>query len=126
MNITRSFLIIGGLYLLLGIALGTIMSGRGDFTLAPLHAHINLVGFVLMTLFGIVYHLFPAMTASALARAHFWLHQIGSLVLLVMLYLFLSGRIGEAQMVPLAPLAEVAIWLGVLGFVVNLWQNARA
>ena len=65
------------------------------------------------------------MAATRLAQVHFWLHLAGSLVLLVMLFLLLSGRVTEAAMVPLAPLSELAVLLGVLIFVYNLWRNAR-
>ena len=125
MNISRAFLIMGSLFLLLGIALGMHMAASGDRTLTAVHAHINLLGFVVMAIFGLVYHAFPAMAATRLAQVHFWLHLAGSLVLLVMLFLLLSGRVTEAAMVPLAPLSELAVLLGVLIFVYNLWRNAR-
>lgn len=126
MNVSRPFMVIGGLYLLVGIGIGMVMGASGSVTFVPLHAHINLLGFVLMTLFGLVYHVFPAMADSVLSKLHFWMHQVGTIILVVMLYLFLSGRIGEAGMVPLAPAAEGIVWLGVLVFVVNLWQNATS
>jgi cbb3-type cytochrome oxidase subunit 1 len=123
MSIARLFMGIGSLYLLLGIGLGMHMAASGDHSLAPLHAHINLLGFVLMTVFGVVYHLFPAAAASVLGRAHFWLHLVGGAVLLVMLALLMTGRITEAAMFPLAPIAEAAIWLGVLAFSANVWRH---
>lgn len=125
MSITRLFMQIGSLYLVLGICLGIFMGASGDHTISPLHAHINLLGFVLMMVFGFFYHLFPAAGVSQLARVHFWLHLVGGLVLLVMLGLLLTGRISEAGMVPVAPLAELAILLGVLIFAWNVWQHAR-
>lgn len=67
MNISRGFLLIGSLYLLVGV----VMGGSGDHWLAPAHAHINLLGFTLMTLFGIAYRVMPAMSGNTLARAHF-------------------------------------------------------
>jgi hypothetical protein len=64
------------------------------------------------------------MAGTVLGRAHFWLHQAGALGLLVMLWLLLSGRIGEAGMVPVAPIAQLLVLLGILAFAVNLWRNA--
>ncbi|NEY90404.1 hypothetical protein [Tabrizicola oligotrophica] len=123
MSVTRLFMGIGSLYLVLGISIGIYMGGSGDHTLVPLHVHINLLGFVLMTVFGVVYHLFPAAGTTSMARAHFWLHLVGSVVLLTMLALLLTGRITEAGMFPLAPIAELAILLGVISFVVNVWRH---
>ncbi len=92
MSISRSFLVIGSLYLLVGIMFGMYMGATGDHSLAPLHAHINLLGFVLMMIFGLVYRQFPQMTKPILAKVHFWLHQAGSIILLIMLFLLFSGR----------------------------------
>jgi len=124
MQISRNFLVIGSLFLLLGITLGMYMGGSGDHSLMPLHAHINLLGFALMTLFGIVYRVIPAMAESGLAKAHFWLHLVGAVVLLVMLALLLTGRIAESAMAPIAPLAELLVLIGVGTFAVNLWRHA--
>lgn len=124
MQISRNFMVIGVAYLVLGIVLGMYMGGSGDHSLAPLHAHINLLGFTLMTVFGLVYRVIPAMAATSLARAHFWLHLAGSLILLAMLSMLLTGRITEAGMAPLAPLAELLVLLGVASFAYNVWHNA--
>ncbi|MCX7890427.1 MAG: hypothetical protein N2422_11995 [Rhodobacteraceae bacterium] len=125
MNTARGFLVMGSLYLIIGILFGMYMGGKQDFTFAPLHAHINLLGFVLMTVFGILYRLFPAMDGNLLARLHFWLHQIGALVLLILLFLLFSGRVEESAMVPAAPIAELVVLLSVLAYAVNLFRNAR-
>ncbi len=125
MNISRNFLLIGGLYLLVGISIGMYMGASQDHTLVPVHAHINLLGFTLMTVFGVVYHAFPAMAASTLGKLHFWLHEVGVLVLLAMLWMMIAGKIAEAAMFPVAPLAEAAIFVGIVCFVVNLYQHAK-
>lgn len=123
MNVSRNFLVIGSLYILVGIVLGMYMGGSGDHTLYPVHAHINLLGFVLMTVFGLVYRQFPAMAGSNLAKTHFWLHQIGTLVLLVMLFLLFTEKISETAMFPLAPLSQAAVLIGAMCFAWNLFRN---
>ena len=124
MNISRLFLVTAVAYLLVGTAIGMHMGASGNHDLAPAHAHINLLGFTLMTLFGLAYRVIPAMAEGPLARTHFWLHQAGALVLLVMVVLLLSGRITEAAMFPLAPVAELAIWVGVACFGLNVIRKA--
>ena len=106
MNVSRSFMLVGTLFLIAGIPIGMYMGASGDMALAPLHAHINLLGFVLMMVFGLIYRSFPAMAASSLARIHFWLHSVGSLGVAVMLFLLLSRRITEAGMVPVASITS--------------------
>lgn len=74
MNISLGFLVMGGVYLVAGIVLGSYMGGSGDHSLAPVHAHINLLGFALMTAFGLGYRLVPGLADGVLPKAHFWLH----------------------------------------------------
>ena len=124
MNISRNFLLIGTLYLLTGVTLGMYMGGSGDHSMAPVHAHINLLGFTLMAVFAFAYKLFPAMGNSKLALVHFWLHQIGVIILIVLLFLLFTGNIAEQSMFPLAPLSEALVWIGVAVFGVNVFQNA--
>jgi hypothetical protein len=125
MNIPRSFILVGVVYLVLGVILGMYMGASGKHGPAPAHAHINLLGFALMMIFGITYKVFPAMAANRLAGIHFWLHLAGSVVLLSMLFLLVTGRIGEAAMAPIAPIAELLVFLGVLTFLWNAFQNAK-
>jgi hypothetical protein len=66
--------------LLLGMLAGIDMGIRQDFMLAPAHAHFNLVGGVLLFLFGLYYRLFPAAGNSTLAKVQGWLHIIGGIV----------------------------------------------
>lgn len=119
----RWFLRIGSLYLVIGIALGMFMGGSGDHTLSPVHAHINLLGFTLMTLFGLCLRAIPEMARNTLALAHFWLFQIGALVLLVSLWLMMAGLVAAATIGPVFPVAELLVLAGVLAFVVNLFRN---
>lgn len=123
MNISRAFLGIGSVYLIIGIGLGSYMGGSGDHTLTPVHAHINLLGFTLMTVFGLAYRIIPGLADNGLAKAHFWLHQTGGLVLLISLFLLLSGRVAEASIGPVFPIAEGAVALGAICWAANLWRT---
>lgn len=125
MNVSRSFILIASLFIILGVGIGMYMGASQDHTLVPVHAHVNLLGFVLPMAFGLTYHLFPAIGQSGLARAHFWLHLAGSLVLLVMLWSLLAGQITEAAMFPIAPLAELLVLLGLIAFAVNVFRGVR-
>ena len=40
---------------LIGMGLGIFMGITGDYTLAPAHAHNNLLGWVSMAIFGLYY-----------------------------------------------------------------------
>ena len=67
--------------LLCGLVLGISMGIRENFALAPAHAHLNLIGFVLMFLVGLYYRIVPAAGKGPLAMAQASLHIAGALVL---------------------------------------------
>ena len=66
--------------LLAGMLAGIVMGIKQDFALGPAHAHLNLVGGVLLFLFGLYYRLIPAAGTSRLAKIQGWLHMIGAIV----------------------------------------------
>jgi peptidoglycan/LPS O-acetylase OafA/YrhL len=66
--------------LLVGMLAGIVMGIEQDFALQPAHAHLNLVGGVLLFLFGLYYRLFPKAGQSALANIQGWLHIIGGIL----------------------------------------------
>ncbi len=68
------------LILLAGMLAGIAMGIEQDFTLAPAHAHLNLIGGVLLFLFGLYYRLVPAVGTTTLAKVQGWLHMIGAIV----------------------------------------------
>lgn len=65
-----------------GMAWGIQMSASGNHALSGAHAHLNLVGWVTMGLFGMYYHAVPVAAARPLAKAHF-LVAIAGVILLV-------------------------------------------
>ena len=56
-----NFIAIGSLWLVVGMLLGIGMGAAHNFALAPLHAHINLIGFVCHAVFGMAYRHWPAL-----------------------------------------------------------------
>jgi hypothetical protein len=71
---------VSAVILLAGMVAGIVMGIREDFALAPAHAHLNLVGGVLLFLFGLYYRLVPAAGTSTLAKAQGWLHIIRAIL----------------------------------------------
>jgi hypothetical protein len=65
--------------LLTGMLLGIVMGIRQDFALAPAHAHLNLVGFVVMFVAGLYYRLVPAAGEGLLAKVQATLLIVGAI-----------------------------------------------
>ena len=116
------FLKIAVAYLVIGATFGLVMGLRQNFALAPVHAHINLVGWATLALAGIIYHLYPASAATRLAQLHFWLHNLGLPVFMVALAFLLSGYEAAGPVVGIA--ASVTL-VGLIVFAVNVWRNVR-
>jgi hypothetical protein len=77
------------LVLLVGMLAGIVMGVQENFVLGVAHAHLNLLGGVLLFLFGLYYRLIPAAGTSTLAKVQGWLHIVGGIVFPVGLALVL-------------------------------------
>ena len=66
--------------LLFGMLAGIVMGIQQDFMLAPAHAHLNLIGGVLLFVFGLYYQLVPAAGTTVLAKVQGWLHITGAIL----------------------------------------------
>jgi hypothetical protein len=114
------FIRISVLYLVVGAVLGFVMGISGRFTLAPVHAHLVLVGWATLALAGLVYHAWPGAAVTRLARWHFWLHNLGLPAFMAGLALMLTGT--EAAF-PLTAGGAVALLLGLALFALNVWRR---
>lgn len=110
---SRAWFRLATVYFAIAVALGIAMGASGDHTLTAVHAHLNLLGWVSMALFGLIGMAHPAVTQGPLATAQFWLHNTGVPVMLVALALRLKGH---AAAEPVVGLASVAVGIGVALF----------
>ena len=79
-NIDRWFILIGLLYGIFGFGFGIWVGVNERFDQAHLHAHINLIGFASMVLFGLLYRAYPALAENKLAAPHFLIYTLGAIV----------------------------------------------
>lgn len=110
-------------YLIIGVGMGIMMGASRDFTMRPVHAHVNLLGWATMALAGLIYSVFPAAGRSKLARLHFWLANLSLPVMAVALGLVITGT---AALVPVLAASEIVAALGILVFAANLFINLKA
>ena len=81
MSLAYRFFIIGILFALIGMGLGTYMGIKQDFQFAPVHAHINLVGWVTHFLFGLYYRGEPLNSKGVLPEVQFLCAIVGGILL---------------------------------------------
>ncbi|MFN7129408.1 MAG: hypothetical protein ACK4OJ_10125 [Brevundimonas sp.] len=106
MNLSTAFLRLAVLFAALGVSLGYFMGVTHDFTISPVHAHINLLGWVSMFLYGLFYRAYPGAQSGALPLIHFWLAVIGLPIMMAALAVQLLG------VTSLAPFAAIGIVAG--------------
>jgi len=63
-----------------GMLWGLQMAISGDHSAFPAHAHLNLLGWVCLFLFGVYYRLHPALEDNGLARAQIWVWIVGTVI----------------------------------------------
>jgi len=119
----QRFIHIAVVYVVIGATLGLYMGISGRFTLAPVHAHLALLGWVSLALAGLLYHLYPAAARTRLAAAHFWLHNAGLPVFMVGLALVLTGSEG---LIPAVAAGASLVLAGLVCFAANVLRNVRA
>lgn len=117
------FLKLAALYFLIGVSMGLVMEMMGDHSLAGAHAHINLLGWASMGLFGFIYILFPNASETLLAKLHFWLYNVSFPLFMLGLSFFLASNTSLTVLLMIFPNLLV---LSVILFVINMFINLKA
>jgi hypothetical protein len=122
-RVSAAFFTLGALLLLAGMILGEWMGSHEDFTLAPLHAHINLLGWVTLALYGTFYALTKETYSPRLAWINFVLSGAGVLAMIPVLHLLLTTPNGGKTYGPLAGAAGGIAMLGLLVFLISVLRE---
>lgn len=86
----------------------------------PAHAHLNLLGWVSLFLFGIYYRLHPALDAgrNAMVQVAVWI--IGTVILTIGIGLIHTGHPGAD---PIAAIGSIVVLAGMLLFGWQVFRN---
>lgn len=114
------FFAIAPLYVLVGMSLGIYMGASDDHSLYPAHAHLNLIGWVTMALYGTFYAL-ARDASSRLAWTTFWLNNVAVVVMFPSLALVLKFGEQPQYILPLA-ISEFLALGAMLCFTISVWQ----
>jgi hypothetical protein len=114
------FFAVAPVYVLIGMGFGIYMGASQNFTLAPAHAHLNLIGWVTMALYGTFYAL--AREASVkLAWAVFWLNNAAASIMFPSLAMVLIQGESSPFLAPLI-VSEFLGLGGMLCFAFSVWS----
>ena len=109
-------------FLVAGLIWGLVMAISQDFSTMPAHAHLNLLGWVSLFLFGIYYRLHPRMEGSRGAHVQVWIWIIGTIIMAVGITLVQTGHtVGE----PIAAVGSITVLLDALFFGSLVFQGER-
>ena len=119
MNLSKRLLKIAAVYFMIGSVFGLVMGITKNFLEAPVHAHLNLLGWASFGLIGLLYRTHPQMAQTRLATAHFWLHNLGLPIAMAGLFFLLRG---ESRAGPIVGVGAVCVVIGIACFVANVMR----
>jgi cbb3-type cytochrome oxidase subunit 1 len=123
---SRRFLKAALVWLGFGVVVGVAMTVRPAWlAYRPVHTHLNLLGFVSMTIFGVAYHVIPRFAghplhSPGLAGWHWWLANAGLALLVTGFSLVgVAGALPRWVMILGGSVSAVAAFL----FIYNMWRT---
>jgi drug/metabolite transporter (DMT)-like permease len=101
----------GVLFVLAGMAWGLQMGISNDHSAFPAHAHLNLLGFVSLFLFGFYYRMYPSLDQSRAALAQIWIWIAGTIVMVIGVALVHTGHAGGDSIAAIGSIILLAAML---------------
>lgn len=109
------FLCLAAFLLMIGVGMGIYMGASHDFSFSPIHAHVNLIGWTSLALFGVTYRIYPELQQNKMARVHFALAAPAALLFPIGIYLSIFMN------QPLVTMVAAFAWIvGCLLFLIQL------
>lgn len=122
-SISLLFFRTAAILLIVGMIFGIYMSASGNHAATGAHAHLNLIGFVVMSVYGIFFALNPRKSTGRLPKILWGLNTIAAVVMFPSLVLLLNGYPGFEPVVAAASFLALA---GAILFAVLLFQPEAA
>lgn len=101
-------------YAIIGLLLGIFMAASKDHGQLVTHAHIMLVGFVVSFIYALCHKLWLNNTTTKLAITQFYFHQIGTLILVIALFLYYGNFVTIETIDPVLAISSIIVFIGVV------------
>jgi hypothetical protein len=101
------------LFVIAGMGMGIGMAATQDHSIMPAHAHLNLLGWVSLFLFGIYYERRPALNASRMAMIQVVLWSVGTVLLTIAVA---AIHLGYTAADPVAGISSLTVLVAMLMF----------
>ena len=109
------------LFVFAGMAMGIGMAASQNHAIMPAHAHLNLLGWVSLFLFGIYYERRPTLDTSRLALIQVIVWSMGTVVLTVAVA---AIHLGYTAADPVAGIASLLVLAAMLLFAYFVFRPA--
>ena len=110
----KKFVLTGLGYAIIGLALGIFMAASKDHGQLVTHAHIMLIGFVVSFIYGLCHKLWLNNSTSKLAVTQYYVHQVGTLVVLIGLFLYYGKFVSLETIDPVLAISSIAVFVGMV------------
>jgi hypothetical protein len=107
------------IYAVIGMAFGIYMGIKQDFSLVPAHAHLNVLGWLSITIYGLVLAKFPDVATSLLAKIQGVIAHLGVLIFVPGIAVAILTDHGIESLVMIGSLL---VFTGALLFVPLVWM----
>lgn len=114
------FFILAAISAIAGMVWGIQMSATQNHALSPAHGHLNLIGFVVTSVYGTYYALVPSAAESTLAKAHLVIQLIAIVIIVPGIVMALTGT-GEL----LAKVGSILTLVSMIIFLVTVIRNRQ-
>ena len=115
-TISKAFFIVGALCGLSGMIWGAWMGASGDHSMMPAHAHLNLLGWVTLSIMGGYYYMDGK--PGRLSWINFGLSSGGAILMAPMLAYLLADEAARGPTIgPLMMIPEGMVILGMVTFI---------
>ncbi len=123
-RVSAAFFFTAALCLLVGMLWGIHMGASENMTTMPAHAHLNLLGWVTLSIYGAFYALARSGFSQKLAWANYVISTLGVVILIPTLALFLSHG-NDPAYIPVLGVGEVLSVVGLLVFAVSAVRELK-
>ncbi len=110
----RKFVLTALGYAIAGLALGIFMAASKNHGQLVTHAHIMLIGFVVSFIYALCHKLWLNNVASKLATVQYYVHQVGTFVVVVGLFLYYGHFVSLETIDPVLALGSIMVFVGMV------------
>ena len=105
-------------YLVISTVLAMYMSITEIMTLSTVHSHISCLGWAMLALSGLFYHLFPELEKKLLSKIYFWSVNIGLPIMILGVAIYLYHQSGWVKAV--ISVGAIPVSVGIVLFGLNI------